>query len=353
MVALAVLVLVPVISLAWAQVLRARRAADEGPRRLQVSTDDGATLQVFRVRAPVRRFHEPVVLCHGLANNHRFFELAPHASLAHALADAGFDCYLVNLRGAEPPPWRTRPPADVTVHDHVELDVPALVQAVTRDAGAQEAFWVGHSLGGLVALAAVQGGDLALRGLVTVGSPLEFDHGPTTRALLSVGIGAAFPGRLHVDVLAALAAPLAGWFRFPLADGMVNHHNVEPDLQRRAMALVFSPVWRGVLRQLRGWERRGPLASRQGRDWVQGLASLRVPLLTVAGDADLLAPPRVLARTLARGAGPDHALVAFGTAQGHSANYGHGDLLIGRASPREVFPTIAQWLTARATVWRG
>lgn len=49
-------------------------ALDDRPRRLDVETADGWTVAAWYRPAVQRRFALPVVLCHGLANNHRFME---------------------------------------------------------------------------------------------------------------------------------------------------------------------------------------------------------------------------------------------------------------------------------------
>lgn len=315
-----------------------------------VKTPDGWLLRAWHLPCPERRFAEPVVLCHGLANNHRMFDVSQPASLARTLSAAGFDCWLVDLRGAEGTVRRTqKAPHDASIDDHVAYDVPALVAAVLERSGAKEAFWLGHSMGGLVALAAAQTQGLPLKGLVAMGSPLWFDHGRMTRLALRAGILAAAPGRVRTEWLTLFFSPLAGWFRFPLADGMVNHANVAPLLQRRAMASVFAPMWRSVLAQLLDWETHDAFRSRQGVDWRQGLSRLAVPMLLIGGSADLLAGPASLTRALPLLGGEDKSLLLFGRAYGHAHDYGHGDLILGSSAAQEVFPLLVRWLEQRAT----
>ena len=334
----------------WLVAARARLRVTPALEVLEVKTQDGWVLSAHVLPSPQRRFDEPVLLCHGLANNHRFFDLIPEASLARALSQAGFDCYLVNLRGADGRARRPRGrPRDASVDDHVAFDVPALISAALAHSGAKRAFWVGHSLGGLVALAAAQTGDLPLAGLVAVGSPLAFRHGATTRVLLGLATPLALFGWLRTDWLTLLVAPLAGWFRFAPADGMVNHANVHPRVQRRAMASVFAPMWRSVLSQLADWEHHGTFRSRAHVDWRAGLTRLEAPTLLIAGTGDLLADAQTMGEALPAFGAADKALLIFGRAHGHSQDYGHGDLLIGVSAAREVYPPLVQWLVARAT----
>lgn len=337
-----------ILLVAWLAFARWLFFLDLGLEAFEVVTQDGWTLKAWHLPSAGRRFAEPVILCPGLANNPRMFDVSRPASLARAVAEAGFDCYLVELRavsGKRPRGSRR----DASVDDHVHFDAPALVEAVLRRSGAQRAFWVGHSLGGLVGIAAAQAPELPLAGLVAVGSPFFFRHGAATRALLRAGVGITRAGPLRADWAMLLAAPLAGWFSVSLADGMVNQKNVSPRVQRLAMASVFAPMWRSVLAQLADWEAHDAFRSRSGVDWRAGLSTVRAPVLLVSGSADLLADTSSMEKALALVGASDKALLSFGKAHGHAEDYGHGDLLLGATAATEVFPRVVQWLAARAT----
>jgi pimeloyl-ACP methyl ester carboxylesterase len=334
---------------AWVAALEgAYPLGDASAERLEARTADGWTLAVWYAPAAVRRWREPVVLCHGLANNHAFFEV-PSTSLVAHLTALGFDCYSVDLRGAgasTPPhegPWQ------VTVDDHVLLDVPAVVELVTRHASARQLLWVGHSLGGLVALAAAPGAlQGRLKGLVTIGSPAYFPPGGRLGWLLRGAQWLAPWGALSTGVV-RLVAPLAGRLPAPPL-GTANLANMTPEVQRLAVANVFAPMWRGVLGQLEDWTGHDAFRSLDGRvDYRAGVAQLEAPLLVVGGSVDALAP---LAATEALHAlaPPEHRQLArFGVAFGHRADYGHGDLVLGRHAEDEVFPVVSGFLLAQAT----
>ncbi|MGZ5957330.1 MAG: alpha/beta fold hydrolase, partial [Myxococcaceae bacterium] len=70
------------------------------PERAWVPTPDGTRIAVYHRRPEVRRYLEPVLLCHGLAANHVNFDFDPPHSLAHAFAAAGFEVFSVDWRGA-------------------------------------------------------------------------------------------------------------------------------------------------------------------------------------------------------------------------------------------------------------
>ena len=75
------------------------------PQLLRVKTGDGWLLAIHFRPARHRRFAEPVLLAHGLAANRHTFEFDPPYSIAHALSEAGFDCYTVEWRGTGKSTW--------------------------------------------------------------------------------------------------------------------------------------------------------------------------------------------------------------------------------------------------------
>src|SRR5438046_475752 len=79
---------------AWLYRVRAQPA-----ELLWAVASDGWRIAVHARPAAPRRFREPVLLCHGFAINRHTFDFDPPYSLAHALAEAGFECFTVEWRG--------------------------------------------------------------------------------------------------------------------------------------------------------------------------------------------------------------------------------------------------------------
>ncbi|MFL5318152.1 MAG: alpha/beta fold hydrolase [Myxococcaceae bacterium] len=326
----------------------------EPSEKLHVVTSDGWRLAVHHRKAKVRKFREPVLLCHGLSANHHNLDFEPPYSLAHALNDAGFDTYAVDFRGTHE---SSRPPSgksvgDYSVDDHIQKDGPALVQFALEHSGASQVFWVGHSLGGLIGYG-VAGGASAekLRGLVTLGSPVFFVFDRNLiRHAIRLGLVLAWPHKFRQGWFSRAAAPFLGHVALPLSDTIINPRHIAPHIQRKAFATIISAMGRNVLLQFRDWIWSDSFRSRDGKvDYRAGVERMTVPLLVTAGSKDRLAAARGVQRAFDLAGSKDKTLLVFGRENGDEQDYGHGDLLFGTGAPKEVYPIVIRWLEARAT----
>lgn len=320
---------------------------------LRARCSDGWEIAVLHRPAPRRRFAEPILLCHGLAANRYNFEFEPPYSVAHALADAGFDCFTVEWRGAgasrKPPKGRGR--WSFCVDDHIRLDAPALIDLALRTSGARNVFWLGHSLGGLIGLGVAQSpAGARIKGLLTLGAPVFFAYDGWLRRSIRVGAFAAWPLAFRQQLASSALAPFLGYVVLPFSDVLVNPRHVPPRLQRRLYAHLISSVSRKTLLQFADWIDHDVFRSFDGQvDYREGIRRLAVPLLAMGGSQDRLAPPDGVRRAFALAGSSDKTLMIFGQENGERQDYGHGDLIFGEGAPSEVYPRIASWVAARAT----
>ncbi|AKQ68633.1 Polyhydroxyalkanoic acid synthase [Myxococcus hansupus] len=336
-----------------AAVRRWYRPRTELPQVLRARCKDGWELVVHVRRAPVRRFEEPVLLCHGLAANRFTFDFEPPYSVAHYLAEAGFDCFSVEWRGTghsrQPP--RGRRYTDFTIDDHILQDGPALLELALKETGAKQAFWLGHSLGGLVGYAVAQGelgGKLA--GLLALGAPVHLKSEAFLRTLISMGVRAAWPARFRQEWMSASMAPFLGYVTLPLSDLLVNPEHIPPRIQRQVYANMMSSMSRKVLLQFQDWIEHDAFRSfDRTKDWRAGIARLEMPLLIMGGSSDRLATAANVEAQFALATATDRTLHIFGTDHGDKMNYGHGDLIFGTGAPTEVYPVIREWLERHAS----
>ena len=321
-------------------------ALGDRPERLDVPTSDGWTVVAWHRPAVERRYPFPVVLCHGLANNHAIMEFRGEQSLAKYLSEAGFDCYSVDLRGAGEARAPDEGPCDATFDDHVNFDLPALVDAVCAHAGAQQVAWVGHSLGGMTALAASSTTlKDRLAALVTIGSPVFFHMPREVPLLIRAAYWVSVWGQFDSTLLRYIA-PFAGRAPAPkITDVTANLRNMEPRTQRFLVANVFAPMWSGVLRQLEDWLVNDAFRSvDRTLNYRDGISTFMAPTLVLGGTVDQLAPPDLTRDYFELIKAPVRELQIFGKTYGHSAEYGHGDLLVGRQAHVEVYPVIRRFL---------
>jgi pimeloyl-ACP methyl ester carboxylesterase len=323
------------------------------PEQLRARCEDRWELAVHLRPAPVRRYEEPVLLCHGLAANRLTFDFEPPYSLAHVLAEAGFDCYSAEWRGTghsrTPPPGRRD--TDFSVDDHILQDGPALVRLALERSGARRAFWLGHSLGGLVGYAVAQGpAGPRLAGLIALGSPVFFRSEPLVRSLLGLGVRAAWPRALRHEWLTASLAPFLGYVPLPLSDVVAWPGHMPARVQRQLASHMLVSMSRKVLLQLQDWVAHDAFRSLDQReDWRAGLPRLTLPVLVLGGSKDKLAPPENLRAQYELVGSADKTLHVFGCERGDRLEYGHADLLFGTGAPSEVYPLLRAWLEAHAT----
>ncbi|MDP7112498.1 MAG: alpha/beta fold hydrolase [Myxococcota bacterium] len=287
----------------------------------------------------------PVLVCHGIASNHHTWALGPDRDFGAHLAAAGFDTYLVDLRGhgASPPAA-----ASTSVDTYAIYDLPAAVDAVRDVTGAEQVAWIGHSMGGLVLVAHLaRGNDPHLAAAVTVGSPVDWrgDDQLTRliRALLRV-----LSGPLPARNLSAFYAQWEGHIPHHLDRVVYEPANMERWALADMMRVGVSPIQDGVRRQFAATIEAGSFVSADGTlDYMDAAPSITLPFLVVAGRADHLSPPeRTLPFFEALGS-QDKSWRVFGRDQGDAADYGHVDLCNGDHAAEDVYPYITTWLLER------
>ncbi len=305
----------------------------------RVPTDDGSAVALARyLPHEKRRFGEPVVLCHGLGANRYSFDFDERLSLARHLARRGFEAWVLELRGR----GLAGPPCDATFDQQAEYDVAAAIRAVLST-GARAVSWVGHSKGGLALYAHLSRNPTApVRAAVALGSPVRFgEHRGLERFLSTVGPALTLP----VIPLGAVArsCALLGLPPAPVGPYLACAENMEPGVIRKAVANVSADVAGGVARQLARWVRHDRFDGNDGFDYRAGMKALKLPLLVVAGAKDLLAPPLSVFAAREQVQGPVEAVLA-GREGGLEADYGHGDLLLGRRAPEELYVRVGDFL---------
>jgi pimeloyl-ACP methyl ester carboxylesterase len=317
---------------------------DDGIVRARTRDGWELALGMRRPRASERR--PPVLLVHGLSANRWTMDSGvEHLSLAAHLSRVGFRTFSLDLRGHGDS--RPRPPGalDWSFDHYVQEDVPAALDAIRRETGEEQVLWVGHSLGAVTGLVSCQLHPERIAGIVAIAGPMSFDvDGLVARYL---GWGFLVDGRFN-RTLARMLSPYAGLVHPTAGELAINGRNVDRPVLQRLLANGIEDVPGPVFFQLADWVRRDQCRSVDlSRDYRAGLASCRQPALFLAAPRDHLAPPDVVRRSYELWGGPKE-YVEFRLEAGHSADYGHTDLLLGKRAPQEVFPVISGWLAGHA-----
>jgi len=322
------------------------------PTCTQVQCPDGYRIAVHHRKPGVRRFREPVLLCHGLAASHLNFDFDPPYSVALAFAEAGFEVFSVDWRGAgasRPARWWKRFFFDAD--DLITPHAPTLLTHALQTTGASQAFWIGHSLGALVGYGLLGGPQASrLRGLCALGAPVFFQNGGWPARLMRLGVWLAWPWAFRQRWLSIGLAPFLGHLTLPLTETLINPKAIAPRVLRRVYANLVSSMGFRLLRQLADWSRHNVFRSRDGTiDYRARLREVTTPVLVLGGSQDALATPRAVLGQAELLGSSDKTVMLFGRENGDALDYGHGDLIFGEGAPQEVYPRIITWVTERAT----
>jgi len=328
---------------------------DPVPSCHHVPTRDGWSIAVHHRPPPEGAHGMPVVLCHGMGSNRFNMDGPGRTSLARFLQARGYDVWLLELRGAgrSRRRWRLPPvPYHWSFEDYVHHDVPAALSRVRELTGRDRVLWVGHSLGGMVAYAALMtpAAD-AFAGAVTLASPGMTDVGHDTldwwlrlrRALVLA------PPRLPVRALARMGAPFAGLIARALPDlvrdWFWHPDNLDLDVVRFMLQRGVEDLPRSLLMEFAEWYETKEMSDRYGLfRFADHLERIQVPLFVIAGGRDRLTPPEDLRRLVDRVGSADRSFFVAGHVSGLAHEYSHVDLLLGRHAPDEIYPRIAEWL---------
>ena len=183
--------------------------------------------------------------------------------------------------------------------------------------------------------------------MVTIGSPVFLSLPRSLPGLVRLARMASVWGQFDASLL-RFVAPFVGWVTAPsIASASANLRNLDGVTQRFLVANAFAPIWRGVLGQLEDWMRNGVFRSvNREHDYRPGVVAITVPMLVIGGTVDFLAPPDLTRTYFELLTAPKRELVLFGKSYGHSVEYGHGDLIMGRQAHVEVYPVISRFLEA-------
>jgi predicted alpha/beta hydrolase len=298
---------------------RASRNAREDPSRsrsprvsfeeIEIRTSDGVALRAVVDDPPEGvPLAGTAVLAHAMFGRRTEFGRPGRPGLAATYASLGWRTIAFDFRGHGD---SARAPATTGgghgYDDLVRLDLPAVVDCARARAEGAPVVVVGHSLGAHVALAAQGTGRLDADGVVSLAGNVWIRELEPLRVRWAAKLGVA----------RAMRAVVARVGRFPARSLRLG----SDDEPARYMTEFLRPTLEGA------W------ASSDGRDdYLAALASVRVPVVSVASDGDHLeCHPACAERFVGRCAGPTRALRVARADDGSRAPGHMGLVTTGRA----------------------
>lgn len=341
-----------------------------------VKTADGWTLVAHRFRPPggIRPGTLPVILCHGLTYSAHFWDIEPSVSLAEYLSQQGHDVWALDLRGSgqsqkwvfrmdrapdalvggairratrgqlAPTGFSTVDPrfANWSLDDHINYDLHAFVWLVKQKSGMPEVAWVGHSMGGIIALCHLaKYRNPGIARLAVIGSQVTMRDAQLVLPFFEEMLRARqrqLVGTLQAEELVAMTQSSVNNLFFN-----VNHVSSKV-YSELSMERVDLPSI-GLLRQYLTLATEGELHDDTRRfNYARALGNVQVPLLVACGALDRFAPPDVQSYIHERVGSAEKTLMVFGRRLGFAADSGHDDALVGLTSRQQVYPLLEAWL---------
>lgn len=328
----------------------------------RVRTGDGWPIALYEYKPrgaaePGAAPRAPLLAVHGAFSRFNIYDMTPGVGLAPWLAARGRHVFALDLRGrGESAPRRALRRARAllqqgwTYHDFVRHDIPAAIGAVLEISGAKQTDYIGHSMGGLLAYTYLgETGDERVRRVVTVGSPGMWNR-PDRQQLPK--------DEKRVDLFKLVAPFMETMPLIPVHLGTRLLTLLGERAPQNAIAIALNPrnTDPEVLRTML-WHGLTPVSSKKFKSFMSfsnidtpGAAEKIMkrfshPALLLSGQKDLLVPPTLVRDTFHVLGSREKEHINFSKAEGYGADYGHGDLLIGRNVTTEVFPHIQKWLS--------
>lgn len=324
--------------------------------RYPVRTADDWTLTVEHLPSlnPAAKRKYPVLICHGLGANREYFKTKDDDSLVRNLQRAGYDVWLMDLRGrveaAETGYWFGKHTYSYDIDAYIQHDLDAALRFVLQQTGAQKVNYIGHSMGGIIMYARL--GTLPenrVANLVTIASPMSLlPYNAWTFKLYRMRGAMAILPVLPLRPGAFIASFVPETLYAPFANAFYNPENTDAQVKAQLLRKSINNISKNEIKQFIYMTEHGALYSADGRtNYREALKNINLPVYLVAGRRDELADPAVVRDVYERLGSKDKTFEIFSRANGLSDDYGHTDLIFGKQAHTEVHPKIIDWLNKR------
>lgn len=322
----------------------------------EVTTRDDWKLTVEHLPADpaVAKKAMPVLVCHGLGANRHYFKAKDDDSLVRNLQRAGYDVWLMDLRGrndaGETGYIFGKHRYSYNIDDYIEEDLDAAISFVLKQTGAQKLNYIGHSMGGIIMYSRLgTTNEARVANFVAIASPMSFlPYNRWTFMLYRMRGGMVLLPVLPVRPSAYMASFFPEWMYAPFTRAFLHPENTDDEVKTLLTRKALNNISKNVIKQfIHMTENGGMYSSDHKVSYTEKLANVQVPVYLLAGRRDELADPAVVREVFDRLGSQDKTFEIFSRANGNVEDYGHTDLIIGKEAHREVHPRIIDWLNKR------
>lgn len=316
-------------------------------------TEDSWKLALYNYQPKQKNKLYPIVLCHGLASNHLFWDLQSEISLPKYLTAYGYDIWSVDIRSCGNSIYvgdGKRSKKNFSFDEMIEGDVPAIINYVLKQTGQEKLIWIGHSMGGMIIssyIARFPDIQNKLESIVLIGSPLDFNYFKESifARLGFLQILKKSDFYITSKMITEWFSPLGVRINTKLRNMQINAYNMDSksllyyvynameDLPTRLISQFLQNIKQG------NWSTVNNAFSYQSH-----LSNIKIPTLLLVGGQDGLAPLSAARIVYDSANTQNKQMIVLSKETDFSADYGHGDLIMGKESKKEVFPLLLEWL---------
>jgi len=316
---------------------------------IKVETPDGVELNLLRFVPKRDLVLYPVLLIPDSFLSADEFFAGPRGGLAAYLAERGFEVFSVELRGMGSSSSAVNPKlVDWCFDDWLEVDLPAVLGAVTRNSSKDKVIIVGHGLGGTLAMLAGSKYPERVAAVVGLGSPGGVWRPPNKLlAALLTSSAKITDEPIEVGDYLGLPAPFAS--EQALVDILLfNDSGFENGAASEYFEDAPGYLSSCLLRRLAGWYESGIFLDREGEaDILEGLDGFVQPALLIAGKLDHLYCPGEVLIAYETIPANDKELFIASRVNRLMVDYGHMGLVMGPYADRDIYKHVVKWARDR------
>lgn len=327
----------------------------QGERHAVVTRDDWTlTIEHLPSLAPEKKRKYPLLVCHGLGANRHYFKTKDEDSLIRNLQRAGYDVWLMDLRGrndaGETGYWFGKHTYNYDIDHYIQEDLDTAIAFVQKQTGAAKINYMGHSMGGIIMHARLGSyAESRISNFVAIASPMSFlPYNKWTFTLYRMRGGMALLPVLPVRLGGLMASYVPDALYAPFTQAFLNPENTAPEVKSQLLRAALNNISKREIKQFIHMTENGAMFSADGKiSYTDNLKNVSVPVYLLAGRRDELADPAVVRDVYERVGSSDKTFEIFSRADGYADDYGHTDLIFGKEAHKEVHPRIVEWLNKR------